>query len=307
MLLTPKSRYFPSIRSAVFGIAAAGLLFALMPGFAQERAGGERRSPFMNRIDAAEGAKRLAAFRAQRLVGDYCFEFVLEHKPRRGRTVRYEGMMWGSWNEEGPLTRFHIFPNSKAVAAVGAESGPVELIVQNGPSPEAWIRHPGVDGFKRIEGAQLFEPVLEGLLYSPFDLQMPFVYWEDFVYEGPALVGASRVAQQFLMLPPEGSASAARGIVGVRIGLDDTYDALWRIEVMAGDDDASSRFSVESFKKVQDQYIVKRITLLDNSSRDRTTFHVTAAAVGLALDVDLYDPCSLLSLDEFIPEKMEKL
>lgn len=302
-----KSRLFPKFRSAVFGIAVAGLFFALLSGFARERAGGEQRSRFMNRIDAAEGAKRLAAFRAQRLVGDYCFEFTLEHKPRRGRTVRYEGMMWGSWNEIGPVTRFRITPKVDDAPLGGVEAGPVELIIQNGHSPEAWILSPGADRFRKIEGAQLFEPILPELLYSPFDLQMPFVYWEDFVYEGPTLVGATRVAQQFLMLPPEGSASAERGIEGVRIGLDDTYDALWRIEVLEGDGEVSSRFSVESFKKVQDQYIVKRITLLDRTSRDRTTFNVKAAALGLAFRKDLYDPGSLLSLDEFIPREMDAL
>ena len=96
-------------------------------------------------------------------------------------------------------------------------------------------------------------------------------------------MGATRVAQQFLMQPPALSASAQRGISGVRVGLDDTYNALWRIEVMNAKGEVSSRFAVESFKKIQDQYIVKRITLTDYSSRDRTTFEVKAAAVGTGL------------------------
>jgi len=144
-------------------------------------------------------------------------------------------------------------------------------------------------------------------LYSPFDLQMPFVYWDDFVYEGPTLVGASRVAQQFLMLPPEGSASAELGIAGVRVGLDEIYNALWRIEVMDTDGEMLSRFAVRSFQKVRDQYIVKRISLTDYPVKDRTTFEVKAAAVGLSLDPGLFDANLAHAVDAKVPEDMEKL
>ncbi len=292
-------------RSAVIGFTVAGLFCLCVLGHGQERAAGEKRSRFMERIDPEEGAKRLAAFRAQRLQGDYCFGFSLEHKPRRAPTVRYDGMMWGSWNEDGPVTRFRVFPNKKSDGSDNSE--PVELIIQNGPNQKAWIRRSAGGKFKLLKGGALFEPILPGLLYSAFDLQMPFVYWEDFTYEGPTLIGTSRVAQQFLMHPPEGSASAGRGIAGVRVGLDDTYDALWRVEVVDEDGENVSRFSVESFKKVQEQYIVKTITLKDYVTKDRTTFEVNTASLRLSLNRDLFCPSMPLLLDDYVPEVMEKL
>ena len=117
----------------------------------------------------------------------------------------------------------------------------------------------------------------------------------------------TRVAQQFLMQPPVASASAQRGIAGVRVGLDDTYNALWRIEVMNAESKVSSRFAVESFKKIQEQYIVKRITLKDYTSRDRTTFEVKAAAVGISFNRNLFCPQSALSVDASIPSSMKEL
>jgi len=293
-------------RSAVYGLSVAGLFCACISLSAQ-RAGGEKPSRFMERIDAAEGAQRLDAFRQQRLDGDFCFKFELEHKPRRARTVRYEGMMWGSWNELGPVTRFRVSPPSDKVAEALNSPEVVELIIQNGESPQAWIRRSDDEAFKLITGEALFEPILPGLLYSPFDLQMPFVYWDDFIYEGPTLIGATRVAQQFLMQPPAGSASVARGIAGVRVGLDDTYNALWRIEVIDTEGAVASRFAVESFKKVQEQYIVKRITLTDYPSKDRTTFDVQAASVGLSLNDDFFCPSLRLPVDAFVPQVMEEL
>jgi len=266
--------------------AVVGLFFVFSQAVAQ-RVGGDEARRGMERIDEEEGALRLESFRQQRLDGDFVFEFQLEHKPRRGRTVRYDGIMWGSWNEQGPITRFAILPDG--LVESDFESSAIEVIVQNGPAPQAWIKKQGEDGFVLIEDEALFEPILPGVLYSVFDLQMPFIYWQDYVYEGPALVGASRVAQRFLMLPPEGSVSMQRGIKGVRIGLDDTYNALWRIEVINEDGSVGSRFAVESFKKVEEQYIVKRITLTDYPSKDRTTFNVTEASVGLELDAKNFE------------------
>ena len=93
----------------------------------------------------------------------------------------------------------------------------------------------------------------------------------------------------------------------MRVGLDDTYNALWRIEVMNDESEVSSRFAVESYKKIQDQYIVKRITLTDYSSRDRTTFEVKAAAVGISINQKLFCPVSALSVDTSIPSLMKEL
>jgi hypothetical protein len=298
-------RLFP-IRPAVVGFAAVGLLYFCLVGYTQ-RAGGERPSRFMNRIDPEEGAAKLAAFRSQRLAGDFYFEFQLEHKPRRARTVRYDGMMWGTWNADGPVSRLIVYPNKSERASPGEPVKPVELIVQNGPVPKAWIRRSSEADFRRIRDQALFEPILPGLFYSPFDLQMPFVYWEQFGYEGPRLAMGSRVAQQFLMYPPEDSPSKLQGIAGVRIGLDDTYNALLTIEVLNAEEDITSRFAVESVQKLQEQYIVKRITLTDYPSKDRTTFKVDSASVGLTLNSDLFAPEAGLNAEAHIPDSIERL
>lgn len=287
------------LRPARCFLAVLGLFFALLPLSAQ-RPGSHEARRGMERIDQEEGLRRLEAFRQQRLQGDYLFEFQLEHKPRRARTLRYDGIMWGSWNDKGAITRIKIFAQDSDAVSADAR---LELIVQNGPEPSAWMRHDPATPFQRVEGEALFEPLLPDLVYSVFDLQMPFIYWDDFIYEGPSLVGVSRVGQNFLMLPPEGSPSARQGIQGVRVSLDDTYNALWRVEVVFDDENVGSKFAVESFKKVQEQYIVKRITLTDYPSKDKTTFDVKDASVGLQLDPDLFVLLDSSGPDEMCREK----
>lgn len=280
--------------SAVLGFAAAGLFCACTSGIAQA-APRDNIDTRYEEIDFEEGRKRLESFRAQRLDGDYCFRFQLEHMPRRAKTVRYSGTMWGTWNESGPLTRVRLNPDADGAGEL------IDLILQNGPEPKVWKLDTGIGKFVELEPARLHEPIFDGVVYTPFDLQMPFIYWDRFEYAGTGRV-SSRVVQRFLMLPPDGECSGA-GIGGVRIGLDDTYDALFKVEVLDAELKQRSEFTVESWKKLQGQYIVKKIKLKDSETKDATRFYVRAASVGLILPDSWFDPCA--DQDEpTIPESM---
>ncbi len=245
------------------------------------------RPRVMERLDESEATRMLNFFKSQRLEENYCFQFQLKHKPRRGRAVRYEGIMYGSWNEKGPISRFKLFPQK-----VGDNSPeafpPIEMIVQNGVSPEVWMRQSG-QPFTLIEDGSLFEPIFEGVVYTPFDLQMPFIFWEDFLYDGPSRV-LSRIGQKFLMFPPESSPVALEGVSAVRVSIDDTYYALLRAEVLQDDKKVRSRFTVHGIKKIQDRYIVKEIELKNMLTKDATTFRVQAAGIGMKFKDSLFNP-----------------
>lgn len=285
------------MRSAIGVCAVAGLFYLACATvlFAESRERGNS-SRFIPGIDAAEGVERMANFRQQRLQGDYCFRFELEHLPRRGQAVVYQGTLWGSWNAIGPVSRFELWPVNESGSDTVQR---VELIIQNGSQLAVWMRQGQSSEFQLVDGAALFEPIIPGVLYTPFDLQMPFIYWNEFSYEGPSRV-LSRIAQWFRMFPPEGSA-AADYVQAVRIGLDDTYDALLKVEVMGPDGAMRTDFKVESFKKVQQQYIVKEIALKDYGTRDRTRFQVNAASLGWNFDPSVFDPKLTLSVPE-IPD-----
>lgn len=282
-------------RSAVFGFAAVGLFYvcSALQAVAQQPPRNDTRYEV---IDAEEGERRMAAFRRQRLDGDYCFRFELEHLPRRGKRVFYYGTMWGSWNEQGPVSRIKL--SAEQGSRVAETNSVIEMIFQNGPQPKAWLRKARSDEFHELTGDALLQPILPGIVYTPFDLQMPFLYWNDFIYEGPVRV-KSRVAQTFVMSPPDEMV----GMQSVRIGIDDAYNALLRIEVLSEGTEPRSQFTVESFKKVQDQWIVKRIVLRDATTGDRTRFKVQAASVGLILPDQVFIPQRDVSFP-IIPEAM---
>ncbi len=269
-------------------LAAAGLFVFGGLGFAQSSLPqGNQRIPDFRAIDQEEGARRLDAFRRQRLEGDYFFRFDLVHLPRRGDPLACDGLMWGSWNDQGPVSRVLLWMPETSGGA--SPQGPLELIAQNGPRPQAWIRRGGIGPFRELRGEERFQPLLPGINYSAFDLQMPFVFWENSTYEGPGKA-LGRAAQRFLMSPPPGGSAAAAGVGAVRLVLDENYNALLRVDVIDPGDREISSFRVRKFKQVQEQWIVRAVDLLNNRDRSRTRFEVTAAAAGIELDPCIFKP-----------------
>jgi hypothetical protein len=68
-----------------------------------------------------------------------------------------------------------------------------------------------------------------------------------------------------------------------------------------------SSFTVESFKQVQGQWIVKRIVMKDWETKDRTRFKVLSASVGLHLNEAAFSPEAGIDapiINELMFEKM---
>ena len=272
---------------------------------AQRTVQNDLRSRTMERLDEEDAARLLDCFKAQRPAENFCFLFQLEHKPRRGRTVRYEGVLYGSWNSEGPISRLELFPN-KIGDDVSETLSPIEMIVQNGPSPKVWMRRQRSGAFTLIDDSSLLEPIFEGVLYTPFDLQMPFIFWNKYVYESPSRV-LSRIGHEFLMFSPEGSLARRGGVNAVRISIDDTYCALLRAEVLQDDKKVRSRFTVRGIKKIQGCYIVKEVELKNLFTKDATNFKVKAASLGLKFTASMFDPEAAAKLPELSEIPLEAL
>lgn len=235
-------------------------------------------------VNEAQGQEIIETFRAQRLAGDFLFDFELVQMPRRGSEIRFEGRMWGTWTPEGPLTRVAAWEPGKKWETLR------QFIIQSGSTPRAWLALPD-GGVAELDEVQMAEPLLEQLLYTPFDLAMPFVYW-DATYLGPERVRGRR-AQLFLMSAPEGVRRSLPHWDRVQVALDDDFHALLRAQIMDAEDQPQRSFSIRSFKEVDGQYIVKGVDLVDEVSRDRTRFEVLGAAVGLRLPADIFQPATL--------------
>ena len=236
--------------------------------------------------DQAEGRKILTAFRQQGIAGDYFLEFDLRVLPRRGETrIVTGGRLWGTRNETGPISRVEL------PAIEGASA--CRLLVQNGKTGAVWISTPSA--VQALPGAldpsALFAP-LAGTDLTAFDLQMPFLYWDDFVFEGVAPV-RGRPAHVFLIYPPDDIVARKPELTGVRVFLDTQFGALVQAQQIGAEERVLKSITVLDLKKVDDQWMVKTIDLRDETTRNKTQFVVTGAALGLDFAGGLFDPATL--------------
>jgi hypothetical protein len=239
--------------------------------------------------DQAKGAEILREMRAAGPDGGYYLEFELRVLPRRGEERRIPGRLWGGRNREGPVTRLSL-----AGAGEAGEIGEKRLLVQGGPKPAAW-QWPASDGSSAIEvdeGA-LFAPLADTDL-SAFDLQMPFLYWADFVYEGKTRLN-DRPADTFLLYPPASLAGRRPELMAMRVYLDTQYHALVKAEQLGESERVLKSMRVVELKKIGERWIVKSVELRDEITRNKTRFVVTAAALGRDFAGGLFEPGNLSS------------
>ena len=242
--------------------------------------------------DQVEGERILGEFRQLGVAGDYWLEFELRVMPRRGAGRSVAGQLLGSRNESGPITRLTI-PGAAGL------SGERRWLIQGGPQAAAWQWSGATGETVALAATGLFEP-LGGTELTLFDLQMPFLHWTDFVYEGLTRL-RGRPAHSFVLYPPADLAAVRPGLTGVRVLLDTQFQALVQAEFLGTKGAVEKSISVLDLKKVGEQWMVKSIDLRNSVTRDKTRFEVTATAMNLALPAGTFSSSALAQEPPLIP------
>lgn len=234
--------------------------------------------------DQAEGRKILEDFRLRGNEGEYYWEFSLRVMPKVGEERTIPGRLWGGRTERGPITRVALWP--------GVAASERRLLVQNGPQSAVWSWSAGGQGGVGAMGmAALFE-ALGGTDLTSFDLQMPFIYWNDFVFEGVTNL-RGRPAHVFLLYPPAEITAQRPALTGVRVYLDTGYHAPLQAEQIGPNGKPVKTMTVVGVVKIDGQYILKSVDLRDEATRDKTRFTVTGAALGIELPARVFEPGTL--------------
>ncbi|HRE83350.1 MAG TPA: outer membrane lipoprotein-sorting protein, partial [Opitutaceae bacterium] len=220
-----------------------------------------------------EGRAFLAEFRQKGFRG--YLEFQLRVMPRRGAERTVSGRLWSDLLDQGPVNRIELVGGETLDA-----SQPVgmRLLLQGGSEPAVWrwqARAPG--DVVKLGVDALFESLGDTDL-TAFDLQMPFLWWDDFVFEGVRKV-RGRPANAFLFYPPAEYVARQPNLTGVRVFLDTQFNALVQAEQIGEDGRTLKAMSVLDLKKVGEHWVVKSIDMRDEVTRNKTRFLVTAAAM----------------------------
>lgn len=222
--------------------------------------------------DAAEGAAVLASFRNVGIAGNYWVKFELRVMPRKGDERLLTGEMLGA--AEGPRTRLFV---DDPVNTGGSRRE--VFLLRGGAEPEAAAWNAGERG--QVARVLTVEEQLAPVQHTDltvFDMQMPFLRWTDFVYEGVANI-RGRPAHAFLMYPPAGF--PADGPAAVRVFLDTQFAAMTQAEWVDAAGKPTKTVTVLDLKKVGEQWLVKSIDLRNHQTRAKTRLTLTAVALGL--------------------------
>ena len=234
--------------------------------------------------DQAEGAKILAEFRQMGIAGTYWLAFELRVMPRKGAERTVAGEIVGRPGVRGPVTRLSVDRQ--------------RWLIQGGTDAAVWRAEAGSPP-QALTPVESLQPVA-GTDLTPFDLQMPFLNWTDFVYEGLTRA-RGRPAHSFVLYPPKELAAVRPDLTGVRVLIDTQFEKLMQAEMLGGKGTAEKTISLLDLKKVGEQWIVKSLDLVNNLTRDKTRFNVTAAALGLELPGTAFEAAALSGVAPAIP------
>jgi len=237
------------------------------------------------KADQVQGAEILADFRRAGIAGDYWLSFELRVMPRKGTERTVSGYLMGTRGESGPLSRLEV----------GAD----RWLISSGRLPSAW--HLGVDGQLRELGPADTGQAIAGTDITIFDLQMPFLYWENFTYEGEARV-RGRPTHSFILYPPSGTPLPQPELSGVRVLIDVQFQAMVQADILDQKGLAVRSISLLDLKKVEEQWLVKTIDVRSSRTRDKTRFGVNAAALDLHWPAETFQAGQLAEDAAVVPK-----
>jgi Outer membrane lipoprotein-sorting protein len=230
----------------------------------------------------ADASAFLDRFRQSLWAEPTYLEFDLRQMPRRGDEHVFHGRLWGAHDDLGSVTRIEV--------DVGAGGFTHRFLIRSGPEPAIWVSDGQVAGTRSDGAGQA--PLAPGLEMTPFDVQMPYLYWLDVTVVGVARI-RGRPAFNYVFTPPADFTASSPGIGSVRVYLDTQYDALVQSEVSAPGGNLAKTLSLLELRKVGDRWIPKDVDVRNEATRDKTRLSVTAVAVAIAVDPAAFDPSRL--------------
>jgi len=215
----------------------------------------------------------------------YSYRFQFAHYPQTGMPENRHGFLSGL-SPHSPIFRIDLITSPQDLDPLSSF-----LLIRDLNGSKAWKWMRGTQNARKLISEHWRTPWIDGINHSPFDLLMPFVSW-PFEYQKSGRV-CGRPAHLFVFTPSNNSNPYSSSLDSVRLALDDAYDAPLRIEHMDGGILPARIFSLQSFKKVNNRWVVKSIDVKDRDSKSRTRFELQAVAHDLDLPVSAFQPSGL--------------
>ena len=236
-------------------------------------------APALDQLTAEQGQAFLAGFRQARLNGDLCLRFEIVHKPRRGVSLpAVKGTLWAASQGSEQLLRGEI-NDAQGKPALAF------ITVKSDQRSRVWISRLSAPA-QELDGKLPLVPLAEGLLLTPFDLQLPFTHWPATAYLSTEK--RRRPVHVFDALNQPGHEPAK-----VNYAIDHVYGVLIQASCFDGTGKKNRVLSVEEFSKVDEQWMLAACSVRDEGTRDADLLRITEAALGERFNREIFEAATL--------------
>ena len=245
-------------------------------GIAQSRV---PAAPGLDQLTPEQGQAFLAGFRHAHLNGDLCLRFEIVHKPRHGDSLAaIRGTLWASTQGEDQLLRGEIM-DAQGKPALAF------ITIKSAQGSRVWVSRHGAAAQELDDKAPLI-PLAEGLILSPFDLQLPFTHWPATAYL--TTEKRRRPVHTFDALNQIGHEPAK-----VNFAIDRIYGVLVQASCFDANGKKTRTMQVEEFSKVDEKWMLAACSVLDETTRDADLLRITEAALGEHFVPHIFEPTTL--------------
>jgi len=245
-------------------------------GFAQSRV---PSAPGLDQLTPEQGLAFLAGFRHSRLNGNLCLRFEVVHKPRKGESfAAIRGTLWAASHGTDQLLRGEI-KDAQGKPALAF------ITVKSANGSRVWVSRRGAPAQELDDKAPLI-PLADGLILTPFDLQLPFTHWPATAYL--TTEKRRRPVHTFDALNQIGHEPAK-----VNYAIDHVYGVLIQATCFDANGKKTRTLQVEEFSKVDEQWMLATCSLLDETTRDADLLRITEAALGENFAPQTFEPATL--------------
>jgi len=234
----------------------------------------------------------LESFRSSVISEPYFLEFTLRTYGKGRPDQRLNGRLYGGINLNGPVSLVEVTDGSDL-------RDPARYLIQNGAIPLVWRAGVGQVESKILRGEALSRPLFDTDV-TPFDLQLPYLYWTDFIYEGLTRF-RGRPTDVFILYPPADERDLYPEISGVRLYLDSQFDSMVQAEILDLDSEVTKSIALLEIRKVDGTWIAKTIDVRMPDGT-KTRFRVAAARMNCSWDPNLFEPENLQDPLPVVPE-----
>ena len=249
--------------------------------FAQSRV---PSAPALDQLTPEQGQAFLAGFRTARLNSALCLRFEIVHKPRKGESLpAVKGTLWAASKGSDQLLRGEI-KDAQGKPALAF------ITVKSAQGSRVWVSRRGASA-QELDNKTPLIPLAEGLILTPFDLQLPFTHWPATAY--PTTEKRRRPVHTFDALNQIGHEPAK-----VNYAIDHVYGVLIQATSFDANGKKTRTLQVEEFSKVDGQWMLAACSLLDETTRDADLLRITEAALGGSFAPSTFEPATLAEAAE---------